>query len=70
MRRVICYVSLFATSLSLLGCGQTGALHLPSDSKHDKGAKYLIYSHPEAEHTQKDSAKESAASQPVSSSSP
>ena len=44
MRLVICGISLVATSLVMVGCGQSGALQLPSQVNHDKRAKYLLYS--------------------------
>ncbi|CAB1215457.1 LPS translocon maturation chaperone LptM [Acinetobacter bouvetii] len=43
MRLVICYISLLATGFALVGCGQSGALQLPSDQNYDKRAKYLLY---------------------------
>lgn len=43
MRLVICYISLLATGFALVGCGQSGALQLPSDPNYDKRAKYLLY---------------------------
>lgn len=42
MRTFICGVGALVTVL-LAGCGQTGALQLPSDPNYDKRAKYLIY---------------------------
>ncbi|ENV56283.1 LPS translocon maturation chaperone LptM [Acinetobacter soli] len=71
MRRFICYTSLLTMSLAMLGCGQTGALHLPSDPNYDKRAKYLLYSQPQSDKTSKDKTStpdHSASSQPVSSS--
>ena len=55
----------------MLGCGQTGALHLPSDPNYDKRAKYLLYSQPQSDKTSKDKTStpdHSASSQPVPSS--
>ncbi len=43
MLKVICYISLLATSVTLIGCGQSGALHMPNDPDHDQRAKYLLY---------------------------
>ena len=44
MRRVICCISvLVLLGSSLIGCGQSGALQLPSDPNYDKRAKYLLY---------------------------
>lgn len=42
MRIVICCMALLATSV-LIGCGQTGALQLPSDANYDKRAQYMLY---------------------------
>lgn len=42
MRTVICCMSLVA-SILITGCGQTGALQLPSDPNYDKRAQYLLY---------------------------
>lgn len=42
MRNVICCLSLLMTTL-MVGCGQTGALQLPSDPNYDKRAQYLLY---------------------------
>ena len=42
MRNVICCMSIWATTV-LVGCGQTGALQLPSDPNYDKRAQYLLY---------------------------
>jgi predicted small lipoprotein YifL len=43
MRLVICYISLLVTGFSLVGCGQSGTLHLPNDPNYDKRAQYLLY---------------------------
>lgn len=43
MRFVICSISIFASTLMMSGCGQSGALQLTSDPNYDKRAKYLIY---------------------------
>lgn len=43
MRHVICCISVLVLGSSLVGCGQSGALQLPSDSNYDKRAKYLLY---------------------------
>ena len=43
MRQVICYISLITVGFALVGCGQSGALHLPNDPNYDKRAKYLLY---------------------------
>jgi predicted small lipoprotein YifL len=42
MRTVICCMSLLTVLLST-GCGQMGALQLPSDPDFDKRSKYLLY---------------------------
>ena len=47
MLKVICYISLLATSVTLVGCGQSGALHMPNDPNYDKRAKYLLYKNTE-----------------------
>ena len=43
MRRVICCISVLVLGSSLIGCGQSGALQLPSNPNYDKRAKYLLY---------------------------
>lgn len=43
MRQMIAVMSLLATGLSLVGCGQSGALQLPSDPNFDTRPKYLLY---------------------------
>lgn len=43
MRRAICCISVLVLGSSLIGCGQSGALQLPSDPNYDKRAKYLLY---------------------------
>ena len=43
MRLLICCITMCATGLTLVGCGQSGALHLPNDPNYDKRAKYLLY---------------------------
>ena len=43
MRHVICCISVLVLGSSLVGCGQSGALQLPSDSNYDKRSKYLLY---------------------------
>jgi predicted small lipoprotein YifL len=47
MRSTICYISLIVSSLVMMGCGQSGALHLPNDPNYDKRAKYLLYKNAE-----------------------
>ncbi|EZQ10261.1 MULTISPECIES: lipoprotein [unclassified Acinetobacter] len=42
MRILIGVISAAVVSI-LAGCGQTGALQLPSDPNYDKRAQYLIY---------------------------
>ena len=59
MRLVICYISLLVTGFSLVGCGQSGTLHLPNDPNYDKRAQYLLY--PNVDSKQQSSAKEEAA---------
>lgn len=44
MRQFICCMSLCVLSSAFVGCGQSGALHLPGDANTDKRAKYLLYS--------------------------
>ena len=71
MRLVICCISVLATGFALVGCGQSGALQLPSDPNYDKRAKYLLYSQPQSDKTSKDKTStpdHSASSQPVPSS--
>lgn len=58
MRLVICYISLLATGFALVGCGQSGALQLPSDPDYDKRAKYLLY--PNVDSKQQSEQKEAA----------
>ncbi len=58
MRLVICYISLLATGFALVGCGQSGALQLPSDPDYDKRAKYLLY--PNVDSKQQPEQKEAA----------
>ena len=58
MRLVICYISLLATAFALVGCGQSGALQLPSDQNYDKRAKYLLY--PNVDSKQQSEQKEAA----------
>jgi hypothetical protein len=43
MLKVICSISLLLSGAALTACGQSGALHLPSDPNYDKRAKYLLY---------------------------
>ena len=45
MRLVVCYISVWVTATLLAGCGQSGALQLPSDPNYDKRARYLLYPH-------------------------
>lgn len=42
MRNVIGCLSLLVMAL-IVGCGQTGALQLPSDPNYDKRAQYLLH---------------------------
>ena len=49
MRRVICCISVLVLGSSLIGCGQSGALQLPSDPNYDKRAKYLLYPNVESD---------------------
>jgi len=46
MRIVLCSMSLLASSWILVGCGQSGALQLPSDPNFDKRARYMLYPNP------------------------
>jgi predicted small lipoprotein YifL len=59
MRLVICCISVLATGFALVGCGQSGALQLPSDPNYDKRAKYLLY--PNVDSKQQSSNKQEAA---------
>ncbi len=59
MRLVICCISVLVTGFALVGCGQSGALQLPSDPNYDKRAKYLLY--PNVDSKQQSSNKEAAA---------
>lgn len=43
MRSVIYCISAIILSTVFIGCGQSGVLHMPNDSNHDKRAKYLLY---------------------------
>ncbi|OTG65414.1 LptM family lipoprotein [Acinetobacter silvestris] len=52
MRLVICYISLIATTFSMVGCGQSGALQLQNDPDYDKRAKYLLHSNIESKSSQ------------------
>lgn len=56
MRIVICCMSIWATTV-LVGCGQTGALQLPSDPNYDKRAQYLLYKNSQAETEAKNQVK-------------
>ncbi len=60
MRLVICCISVWVTGFALVGCGQSGALQLPSDPNYDKRAKYLLY--PNVDSKQQSSNKQEAAS--------
>ncbi len=48
MRSVICYISVLVISFALVGCGQSGTLHMPNDPNYDKRAKYLLYKNTES----------------------
>lgn len=43
MRQMIAVISLLATGLSLVGCGQAGDLQLLNDPNLDTRPKYLLY---------------------------
>jgi predicted small lipoprotein YifL len=43
MRTVICGTSLLLATLTLVGCGQTGDLMLPSDPQENRHTKYILY---------------------------
>ncbi|NNH39616.1 LPS translocon maturation chaperone LptM [Acinetobacter terrae] len=62
MRLVICYISLLATGFALVGCGQSGALQLPSDQNYDKRSKYLLY--PNVDSKQQSEQKEASEQKP------
>lgn len=44
MRLAICGIGLVLSSVVLVGCGQSGELHLANNPDYDKRAKYLLYS--------------------------
>ncbi|MDG9859892.1 lipoprotein [Acinetobacter ursingii] len=71
MLKVICSISILLSGAALTACGQSGALHLPSDLNYDKRAKYLLYSSKDAEQqAQKNATEEkekSSASEPTPS---
>lgn len=48
MRNLMGCLSLLVVA-SLVGCGQTGALQLPSDPNYDKRAQYLLYKNTETQ---------------------
>lgn len=45
-RMLLCTFTLTMTGL-ISGCGQSGALVLPSDPNYDKRSHYLLYPNPE-----------------------
>ena len=55
-----------AAAVLLVGCGQTGALVLPSDPKADQRVHYLLYKNPSA---RADSVSDSSQSKDSSTSS-
>ena len=63
MRLVICYISLLVTGFSLVGCGQSGTLHLPNDPNYDKRAQYLLY--PNVDSKQQSEQKEASEQKPL-----
>jgi len=71
MLKVISSISILLSGAALTACGQSGALHLPSDPNYDKRAKYLLYSSKDAEQqAQKNATEEkekSSASEPTPS---
>lgn len=65
MRIVICCMGLLATSV-LVGCGQTGALQLPSDPNYDKRAQYMLYKNDTQSSKQPKQVQENAAQDQIS----
>lgn len=63
MRHLRSVVALCSSMLVLVGCGQSGALHLPKDSNQDKRAHYLIYPNqdPEAQRNAQQQSQSKAA---------
>jgi predicted small lipoprotein YifL len=49
------FTTVFA--IMTVGCGQTGALHLPNDPNYDKRSQYLIYKDKDRETVQKQTQK-------------
>ena len=67
MLKVICSISILLSGAALTACGQSGALHLPSDPNYDKRAKYLLYRNKEQKQVVQ---QDEQAEQPVESSAP
>ncbi|RKG32601.1 LPS translocon maturation chaperone LptM [Acinetobacter tianfuensis] len=65
MRQFICCMSLCALSSAFVGCGQSGALQLPSDPNYDKRSKYLLYSDADAQKKAENSREEASVQQPL-----
>lgn len=66
MRTVVCCMSLWATTL-FVGCGQTGALQLPSDPNLDKRSQYMLYKGTERTDQSQKNAQNKADSQAAAS---
>lgn len=60
MRLFICFLAI-VTPMLMAGCGQTGALQLPSDPNYDKRSQYLIYNNAEQKKLSKDQTQKSDA---------
>ena len=73
MLKVSCSISILLSGAALTACGQSGALHLPSDPNYDKRAKYLLYRNKEQKQVvqqdeQAEQSVESSAAQPQTTS--
>ncbi|OTG79103.1 hypothetical protein B9T33_12955 [Acinetobacter sp. ANC 5054] len=63
-------IAVILSAVLLSACGQSGALHLPSDANADKRAKYLIYPDTPAQQKQKKEADKVSAETESSNSNP
>nr|WP_111883915.1 lipoprotein [Acinetobacter sp. CFCC 11171] len=63
-------IIVLASAVLLTACGQSGALHLPSDANADKRAKYLIYPDTPAQQKQEKQAAPVATESELSNSNP
>ena len=43
MRQILCSICLIVAAVLVTACGQSGALHLPSETNADQRASYLLY---------------------------